>query len=194
MEYSSKVYKSSIWPFSPMESSYMDKIDGKTILDYMSHFFIGKPEIGTTVISERGKSSTQSIAIGEKAESYVDIQEMIDGIIAPQSEVKKKLEEIAMLNTNWNEHGAESFSPAHIERVSRMIDSLPVAPDVYPTAIGAIQIEYQKKDGSYLEFEIYENSVNQYMIDKDGKEYEKTITDLSRIHRDVVQAVVDFYE
>ena len=188
MEYSSKVYNPGVWPSFPMQFSYMDKI-----LGYLC-FFTEKAKNRTTVVNEREKTNTQSIAIGENAESYIDIQEMIDGIITPQSEAKKRLAEIAKLSTNWNEHGAEGFSAAQIERVSRMIDSLPVVPEIYPTAIGAIQIEYQKKDGSYLEFEIYENSVNQYMIDKNGNEYEQTITDLSRIYRDVVQAVVDFYE
>ena len=193
MEYSSQVYKPDIWSSFPVKSFHHDTQKIKTIMDYLNPLIKRRAENRTRIFSEQ-KTITQSLTIENDEEIYVGFQDIADGIINPLYEAKKRIREIALLRENWNGHGAKCFSALLIKRVENIVNNLPVSPEIFPTAIGAIQIEYQKKDGSYLEFEIYENSANQYMIDKDGKEFEQTITNHLHINSDVVQAVVDFYE
>lgn len=124
-------------------------------------------------------------------ETYAKIHISLNNILIPTLSVQEQLKKIAALENNWNENGAKQFSSKLIERVRWITQQLPTVPYIFPTAIGAIQIEYQKKDGSYLEFEIYEKTIKQYMIDKNGQELEREIT--KHQMNGVLQAVVDFY-
>lgn len=83
----------------------------------------------------------------------------------------EKLEQIAQLKEDWDGDGAQPFSNCLISRVREIIMRLQNQPEIFPTACDSIQIEYDGTDGSHLEFEISENDVNVYSVDKDG--YEK---------------------
>lgn len=123
---------------------------------------------------------------------YVLAKENVDSVIRPKALAYKQIADIANLKDNWNENGASTFSPKLVDRVSRIVDDLPVAPFVSPTAVDAVQMEYEKEDGSYLEFEIYEEKAVLYMVDVNGDESEREITGKSA-NRIIQQAVVDFY-
>lgn len=74
-----------------------------------------------------------------------------------------RLEEIASLPENWNNNGASSFSQEHISKMKNILLALPVQPLVFPTARNSIQFEYEKQNGDYLEFELFEDgSVMQF--------------------------------
>lgn len=66
----------------------------------------------------------------------------------------KKLSQIAELPTNWNNHGAKACSVQLINKVRNLIEELEIQPEIFPTALGTIQLEYDKNDGSHLEIEI----------------------------------------
>lgn len=147
-------------------------------------------------IEYKGRTSENSII--DKAERqkedvlYILVKDNVESVIQPKKLAHKQITDIANLKDNWNENGASTFSVKLVDRVSRIVDDLPVVPFVSPTAVGAIQIEYEKEDGSYLEFEIYEGKAVQFMVNVNGEESEREITGKSA-NRIIQQAVVDFY-
>ena len=64
-----------------------------------------------------------------------------------------KLTQIAMLNDNWDGYGAEPIPYSTLSMAKHLIHALHVQPEIFPTAAGTIQIEYEKDNGDYLEFQ-----------------------------------------
>lgn len=100
-----------------------------------------------------------------------------------------KLSRIATLKDNWNGEGATPFSSTLISLVWQIITQLNIQPEVFPTAADSIQLEYEKDDGSYLEFEICEDQKAEvFSIDAQGNEiYEEITVDLDVINEMVAQ-------
>lgn len=67
--------------------------------------------------------------------------------------------QIASLKENWNGYGAEPFSASLINTCNALISVLEPQPAIFPTGRGSIQFQYELKDGSYLEFEIFEKKI-----------------------------------
>ena len=65
----------------------------------------------------------------------------------------EKLRQIAMLNNNWDGYGAEPIPYSTLSMAKHLIHALHVQPEIFPTAAGTIQIEYEKDNGDYLEFQ-----------------------------------------
>jgi len=98
----------------------------------------------------------------------------------------KKLDSIAALPDNWNEYGAPAFDRQLIEKVRFILDKVVHQPEIYPIAGGAIQFEYNKDSGDYLEFEIgQEDSITALHVDETGNEHEfsfaSQIEDINRV-------------
>ena len=74
------------------------------------------------------------------------------------------LNDIAHLKENWNENNANAFPTSLIEKCTNIINQLEVQPFITPTAYGAIQMEYEKENGDYLEFEVYPERIEIYQI------------------------------
>jgi hypothetical protein len=87
----------------------------------------------------------------------------------------KRLDEISKLEENWNDNGAKPFSNRLITKARYIIDDLLIQPEVFPTARNSIQLEYEKKTGEYMEFEIYESSIKVYIVDQNENEDEYEI-------------------
>lgn len=88
----------------------------------------------------------------------------------------KKLDSFTELEENWNGYDAEKISPELINKVRKVIYDLPVQPMVFPTGRKSIQLEYEKPDGEYLEFEIFEDRTVMLHIDGDNED-ERNIDD-----------------
>lgn len=85
----------------------------------------------------------------------------------------KKLDTFASYKENWNGYGAPPFTQSLIMIAKTLLIQLDNQPEVFPIAGGAIQFEYEKASGEYLEFEIEESeSVHVYMVGKDSTEQE----------------------
>ena len=65
----------------------------------------------------------------------------------------EKLRQIAMLNDDWDGYGAEPIPYNTLSMAKHLIHALHVQPEIFPTASGTIQIEYEKDNGDYLEFQ-----------------------------------------
>lgn len=84
----------------------------------------------------------------------------------------RSIEFLKDLEYNWNGYGAEPIPEQLIVRTEHLLQNLSELPDVFPTANKSIQIEYEKANGEYLEFEMFEdNRVHMFQINSDGTEY-----------------------
>lgn len=101
------------------------------------------------------------------------------------------LSEIEKLKDNWNDNGASAFSSKLIEKCRGIVMQLASEPFICPTACGSIQFEYEKENGDYLEFEIYEDRIECF-LDTSGGEQEFNLHGISATDR-MKQMVVDFY-
>ena len=102
----------------------------------------------------------------------------------------KRLDDIFNLKDNWNGNGASHFDADIIIKCKKIVKLLPIEPEIYPTANASIQLEYEKNDGAYLEFEIFDNVVVMFKIESDGTEYLQNIYEIKRIAKEVEK----FYE
>ncbi len=66
----------------------------------------------------------------------------------------EKLRVIGQFKDNWNGNGAEAFPQALISRVRDIINDLLIQPEVFPTALGTIQLEYDNSRRDHMEIEI----------------------------------------
>ena len=64
-----------------------------------------------------------------------------------------RLTQMAMLKNNWDGYGAEPLPRETIYYAQRLIHSLHFQPEIFPTAAGSLQIEYEKNNGDYLELQ-----------------------------------------
>lgn len=102
------------------------------------------------------------------------------------------LDEIAGLDNNWNNNGASSFSTKLIEKCRGIMMQLAAEPFICPTACGSIQFEYEKENGEYLEFEIYEDRIEVFCDTLSSGEKEFNLQGISATDK-MKQMVVDFY-
>ena len=101
-----------------------------------------------------------------------------------------RLERIAMLKDNWDGYGAEHFSEQLIHRADNLIRRLYIQPEIFPTADGSIQIEYEKDNGDYLEFQFTGNgSCEGFMLKNGSEEYFHSQDN----YRSINAHVADFY-
>lgn len=102
------------------------------------------------------------------------------------------LDDISNLSDDWNNNGAQAFSVKLVEKCRQIVKQLVAEPFICPTACGSIQFEYEKDNGDYLEFEIYEDRIEVYKDTFTNGEEEFTLDGISAIDR-MRQMVVDFY-
>jgi len=94
-----------------------------------------------------------------------------------------KLHEYSQLEYNWNDHRAEPFDKQLINLAWTKINELEIQPKVFPTAADSIQLEYEKENGDYLEFEIYTDRIEVFrIIGENEEEFDLNIEeDLNKI-------------
>ena len=60
---------------------------------------------------------------------------------------------MAMLRDNWDGYGAVPLPRDTLYKAQRLIHVLNIQPEIFPTADGSIQMEFEKDNGDYLEFQ-----------------------------------------
>ena len=104
-----------------------------------------------------------------------------------------KLDRIAVFEDNWNGYGALPLSGSIIDEMRRILPGLVMQPEVFPTASGAIQIEYEKEDGDYLELEFSADAVHLFRLTADGCEHHETFKLTKAATQIINKAVSAFY-
>lgn len=76
----------------------------------------------------------------------------------PPADVKtdnlNRLVMIERLKENWNGNGAPAFDNALIVKVRSILESLTIQPEIFPTALMTIQLEYDNSRRDHMEIEI----------------------------------------
>lgn len=124
---------------------------------------------------------------------YKTIDLNVENVVMNEEKIcnLKKLDQIAHLEDGWNGSAAKAFEKGLISKIRRIVTTLELQPEVFPTACNSVQFEYEKEDGSYLEIEINsEDTWEVFEIDSDGKEkYSSIAADIEAI----VKVVNSFY-
>ena len=88
----------------------------------------------------------------------------------------KKLEIIRGLKAGWNGHDAPAFADSFIDNISRLIEMLNIQPEVFPTALGSIQLEYDNSRRDHMEIEINDSETAEiFIVRYSGEELFETI-------------------
>ena len=85
----------------------------------------------------------------------------------------KTIKDISKLEFDWNGYGANPINKKAIKLSKDIIMILDVQPDIFPTARQSIQMEYRTENGSYLEFEIFEDKIT--TLEVPHRNYNKNI-------------------
>lgn len=145
------------------------------------------------------KSGIKSSVVGYNSEKYEQLEKIYSMAYTKINSLEKNyvkanatLSEIEKLTDNWNDNGASAFSSKLIEKCRRIVMQLVSEPFICPTACGSIQFEYEKENGDYLEFEIYEDRIECFIDTVSGGEKEFNLQGISATDK-MKQMVVDFY-
>ena len=87
-----------------------------------------------------------------------------------------KLKLIQGLKAGWNGNDAPAFTDSVIKIVRSIIEKIDIQPEVFPTALGSIQLEYDNSRRDHMEIEINDSDMAEIFIVKySGEEYFESI-------------------
>lgn len=75
----------------------------------------------------------------------------------------EKLNHFSTFEKNWNGYEADPLPDNIIEVTRKILKRLSVQPEMFPTARDSIQLEYERENGDYLEFEIKATGVEVFI-------------------------------
>lgn len=148
--------------------------------------------IYTTLLMSNVSSVSNSIQYYQNPNNYQISynSSYVANTINFSQELQKNIELInsyKKLDNNWNGYGAQKISESVIDSALSILYFLNRQPDVFPTGRNSIQFEYEKDNGDYLEFEIFENYVTAFqIISSEESEYNINTSEIRKM-------VVDFY-
>ena len=131
---------------------------------------LGKNEIYKRYLLDAGlKELRHDYGRQEKAETVLTEKEFCDNLIKLRTEIRE-----AKIKENKERiKEMDSVSNKIKEEVKSVLEGIEYIPDVFETGRNTIQIEYEKPNEEYLEFEFYENKVACYSVIKEnGKKFE----------------------
>ena len=89
-----------------------------------------------------------------------------------RSDNLRKLEVIRGLKDGWNGNGAPCLSEELVSRVSEIIKGLDIQPEIFPTALGTIQLEFDNSRRDHMEMEISDDDMAEvFIVLYNGEEY-----------------------
>ena len=137
-------------------------------------------------LSQYGTTSKQPEE--EQATTLSDSRE-IKGAVKKRN--FEKLSVIRSLKQGWNGNGAPSFSSSIIDKAEELIDELNIQPEIFPTALGTIQIEYDNSRRDHMEIEIGEEDIAEiFIVYFNGEE---SIEQIPATADHINERVIDFY-
>ena len=98
-----------------------------------------------------------------------------------------KVESFRNLTAGWNGSEVLPFKNSLLLSIIHLLPDLKFQPKIFPTGRQSIQFEYEKPNGDYLEFEIFENTV-MYLSVVNDTEIEKEIKFDVGIFNEIIDA------
>ncbi len=71
----------------------------------------------------------------------------------------ERLYDIAQLKTNWDGENSEKIPESVIRNTKTFIENICRQPVIFPTGRQSIHMQYELEDTSYMEFEIFEDTI-----------------------------------
>ncbi|MCR4590354.1 MAG: type II toxin-antitoxin system Phd/YefM family antitoxin [Lachnospiraceae bacterium] len=106
-----------------------------------------------------------------KKKSHPDVPEA-----SVRSDNMNKLKLFRDLKDNWNGNGAPAFPPAVIEKTEKLLLDLNIQPEIFPTALCSIQLEYNNSRRDHMEIEIGESEETEiFVVMYNGEEHFESI-------------------
>lgn len=102
-----------------------------------------------------------------------------------------KLKTIRGLKKGWfngNPGNENAFSDNLVNRVATILSKLKNQPEVFPTGVNTIQIEFEKSNGEYLEFEFFEDGKISKFYLNPIKSYSRNVSE-----KNIFKSVKEFY-
>ncbi len=126
--------------------------------------------------------------------SYYAELAMPDTHITPDNAMSdnlKKLDEISTLKDNWNGNGAVPIPPALIKKTRALVKALSFQPEIFPTALETIQLEFDNPKHDHMEIEIgLSDKAEVFIAPYDDTEYFETIRSTPA---SINEKVISFY-
>ena len=91
----------------------------------------------------------------------------------------RRLQDIELFDENWNGYGASKFDKLLINNIANVLPNLFCQPRIFPTSRDSIQLEYETKNGGYLEFEVFSDRVEMFYEENGGQTHQTVWTSLS---------------
>ena len=101
-----------------------------------------------------------------------------------------KIEKMASFESDWNGNCGLPFTATAINRFKQVIRKLAIQPQIAPTGRNSLLLQYEKKDGTLLTFELKERSAE--MVYVPFGIYKNAITKV--IENDVINTIVECVE
>ncbi len=147
------------------------------------------PPVTANLVSFQSNCIANGIAFKQKRKENISVYENITIPSLPLLEENLiRLQQISELENDWDSEGAQSFDKDLIKTVVNLIGRLRLQPQIFPTACDSIQLEYDKTNGDYLEFEITKSGAQMFFLGHNGEHYKREI-DIELIGN----LVLDFY-
>lgn len=104
----------------------------------------------------------------------------------------QKITVIRSFRKNWNGNGAPALPKKLLDKTERLINELIIQPEIFPTALGTIQFEYDNSRRDHMEIEIDTSDVAEiYIVKFNGEE----CTDNIEVTAEIInERVRSFYE
>ncbi len=99
----------------------------------------------------------------------------------------KKLDLIESLKENWNGNDAPPIPSDVIGKTRALLNILPIQPEIFPTALSTIQLEYDNSRHDHMEIEIGRSDIAEiFIVNYFGSEFMENIT-IDKISERVIQ-------
>lgn len=147
------------------------------------------PSVPENTVSIHSSYIANGIVFKQKREENINVYENITIPSLPlREENLERLQQISELENDWDGEGAQTIDKDLIKTVVNLIGKLRFQPQIFPTACDSIQLEYDKTNGDYLEFEVSQGSTRMFYLGHNGEHYEREI-DIELVGK----MVLDFY-
>lgn len=146
--------------------------------------------IGSTQINSNICDSVSEIVYNQAYEKSYYSQTVNCTSDKVKQELYNQLDEFAEYEKNWNNNDAEPFSASLISKCRLLIGKLNIIPEIFPVANNSIQFEFDKENGDYLKFNVFDDKVTMFMKLKNGTAFSEQLNDTDII----IKEVGKFYE
>ena len=103
----------------------------------------------------------------------------------------KKLEDISTLKDNWNGNGARKIPDVLIKKARALLKALTIQPEIFPTALETIQLEFDNSRHDHMEIELgLSDKAEVFVAPYDSSEYCETIRSTAEA---INKRVLSFY-